>query len=110
MVIRKKASNIPVPNSLRKPSSTLLKFEAPKEDAGSLDEQLLMLIKEKEKVKTNHQFVFSLAHYIQLQSSYSKLPLNGGGPKYRRRKEELESMLDQVDSQLSKVKQKIKRS
>jgi hypothetical protein len=47
---------------------------------------------------------------LQLQSHYSKIPLTGGGPQSRRRKEELEAMLDHVDSQLSKVKQKIKRS
>jgi hypothetical protein len=36
--------------------------------------------------------------------------LTGGGPQARKRKEELEAMLDQVDSQLSKVKQKIRKS
>ncbi|KAG0165339.1 hypothetical protein DFQ30_008575 [Apophysomyces sp. BC1015] len=59
-----------------------------------LDHQLMRLTKEKEK----------------LQSHYSKIPLSGGGHQSRRRKEELEEMLDEVDSQLSKVKQKIKRS
>ncbi|KAI7903641.1 uncharacterized protein BX663DRAFT_507169 [Cokeromyces recurvatus] len=59
-----------------------------------LDEQLMKLTKEKEK----------------LQSFYSKIPLSGGGPQSRKRKEELEAKLDQIDSQLSKVKQKIKRS
>ncbi|KAI8370374.1 uncharacterized protein BYT42DRAFT_582156 [Radiomyces spectabilis] len=59
----------------------------------NLDIQLVHLTKKKEK----------------LQSSYSKIPLSGGGPQTRRRKEELENMLDEVDSQLSKVKQKIKR-
>ncbi|CEI98761.1 hypothetical protein RMCBS344292_12861 [Rhizopus microsporus] len=59
-----------------------------------LDSQLMKLTKEKEK----------------LQSFYSKIPLSGGGPQSRRRKEELEAMLDQVDSQLSKVKQRIRRS
>ncbi|KAI8986558.1 hypothetical protein BDB01DRAFT_896145 [Pilobolus umbonatus] len=59
-----------------------------------LDDLLMKLTKEKEK----------------LQSDYSKIPLSGGGPQSRRRKEELEAMLDQVDSQLSKVKQKIRRS
>ncbi|KAI8882463.1 hypothetical protein K501DRAFT_273650 [Backusella circina FSU 941] len=53
----------------------------------NLDDQLLKLTKEKEKI-----------------------PLTGGGPQSRKRREELENMLDQVDSQLSKVKQKIKRS
>ncbi|KAI9017904.1 hypothetical protein CLU79DRAFT_762197 [Phycomyces nitens] len=60
----------------------------------NLDDQLMVLTKEKEK----------------LQSDYSKIPLTGGGPMSRRRKEELEEMLDEVDSQLSKVKQKIRRS
>lgn len=46
----------------------------------------------------------------KLQSDYSKIPLSGGGPMSRRRKEELEEMLDEVDSQLSRVKQKIRRS
>ncbi|GAA5801227.1 hypothetical protein HPULCUR_006671 [Helicostylum pulchrum] len=59
-----------------------------------LDDQLMKLTKEKEK----------------LASIYSKIPLTGSGPQFRRRKEELEAMLDQVDSQLSKVKQKIRRS
>ncbi|KAI7856619.1 hypothetical protein BDC45DRAFT_533585 [Circinella umbellata] len=59
-----------------------------------LDRQLRKLTKEKEK----------------LQSDYSKIPLSGGGPMSRRRVEELEDMLDEIDSQLSKVKQKIKRS
>ncbi|KAI8098645.1 uncharacterized protein BX664DRAFT_319258 [Halteromyces radiatus] len=60
----------------------------------TLDDELMMLTKEKEK----------------LQSDYSKIPLSGGGPTSRRRKEQLEEMLDEVDSQLSKVKQKIRRS
>ncbi|KAI9484025.1 MAG: hypothetical protein EXX96DRAFT_616979 [Benjaminiella poitrasii] len=59
-----------------------------------LDDQLMKLTKEKER----------------LLSFYSKIPLSGGGPQSRRRKEELEAMLDQVDSQLSKIKQKIRRS
>ncbi|KAI8337015.1 hypothetical protein BC941DRAFT_426386 [Chlamydoabsidia padenii] len=59
-----------------------------------LDDELMILTKEKEK----------------LQSDYSKIPLSGGGPTSRRRKEQLEEMLDEVDSQLSKVKQKIRRS
>ncbi|KAI9302943.1 hypothetical protein BJ944DRAFT_269162 [Cunninghamella echinulata] len=59
-----------------------------------LDDQLLTLTKTKEK----------------LQSDYSKIPLSGGGPMSRRRKEELEDMLDEVDQQLSRVKQKIRRS
>ncbi|KAI8879111.1 hypothetical protein K501DRAFT_287536 [Backusella circina FSU 941] len=62
--------------------------------ADDLDDQLMKLTKEKER----------------LQSFYSKIPLSGGGHQSRRRKEELESMLDQVDSKLSKVKQKIKRT
>ncbi|KAI7867189.1 hypothetical protein BDF14DRAFT_1806774 [Spinellus fusiger] len=60
----------------------------------TLDDELMLLTKEKEK----------------LQSDYSKIPLSGGGPMSRRRREELEEMLDEVDSQLSKVKQKIRRS
>ncbi|SAM00424.1 hypothetical protein [Absidia glauca] len=60
----------------------------------ALDDELMTLTKEREK----------------LQSDYSKIPLSGGGPTSRRRKEQLEEMLDEVDSQLSKVKQKIRRS
>ncbi|CDS05671.1 hypothetical protein LRAMOSA08199 [Lichtheimia ramosa] len=64
------------------------------DEVNELDRELLKLTKEKEK----------------LQSDYSKIPLSGGGPMSRRRKEELEEMLDEVDSQLSRVKQKIRRS
>ncbi|KAF7725586.1 hypothetical protein EC973_009541 [Apophysomyces ossiformis] len=64
------------------------------ESEDNLDHQLMVLTKEKEK----------------LQSYYSKIPLSGGGPMSRRRKEELEEMLDEVDSQLSKVKQTIRRT
>ncbi|KAI8344531.1 hypothetical protein BC941DRAFT_408880 [Chlamydoabsidia padenii] len=60
----------------------------------ALDNELHMLTKEKEK----------------LQSDYGKIPLSGGGHSARRRQEKLEEMLDEVDSQLSKVKQKIRRS
>ncbi|OBZ87583.1 hypothetical protein A0J61_04367 [Choanephora cucurbitarum] len=59
-----------------------------------LDDQLLKLTQAKEK----------------LQSAYSKIPIQGGGIQVRRRQEELEVMLDQVDSQLSKVKQKIRKT
>lgn len=75
------------PQSINDPSS-------PVEYNNDLDDQLTKLLREKEK----------------LQSYYSKIPLSGGGPQSRRRKEELEAMLDHVDSQLSKVKQKIRRS
>ncbi|KAI7887160.1 hypothetical protein K492DRAFT_32023 [Lichtheimia hyalospora FSU 10163] len=69
------------------------------EEVNELDRELLKLTKEKEKV-----------YRSKLQSDYSKIPLSGGGPMSRRRKEELEEMLDEVDSQLSRVKQKIRRS
>ncbi|KAI8968487.1 hypothetical protein BDF20DRAFT_917001 [Mycotypha africana] len=59
----------------------------PKDQNDALDNELDKLLKEKEKI-----------------------PLSGGGHQSRRRKEELEEMLDQVDSQLSRVKQKLKRS
>ncbi|KAI8646740.1 hypothetical protein BD408DRAFT_409657 [Parasitella parasitica] len=63
-------------------------------DDFDLDDQLMKLTKEKE----------------ELQSEYSKIPLTGGGLQARKRKEELEQLLDHVDSQLSRVKQKIRRS
>ncbi|KAG2235586.1 hypothetical protein INT48_002360, partial [Thamnidium elegans] len=77
-------------NSMSRTEST----EQSTEYNDDLDDQLMKLTKEKEK----------------LASIYSKIPLTGSGPQFRRRKEELEAMLDQVDSQLSKVKQKIRRS
>ncbi|CAO3697515.1 unnamed protein product [Rhizopus stolonifer] len=90
----------PIPSNLPMPSTSTTSTEKstdsqdfsrkPKED---IDSQLMRLTKEREK----------------LQSSFSKIPISGGGPQTRRRKEELESMLDQVDSQLSKVKQRIRR-
>ncbi|CAO3590760.1 unnamed protein product [Absidia cylindrospora] len=67
---------------------------APPPSHHPLDDELMSLTKEKER----------------LQSDYGKIPLSGGGPTSRRRKEQLEEMLDEVDSQLSKVKQKIRRS
>ncbi|KAI8368078.1 hypothetical protein BD560DRAFT_399256 [Blakeslea trispora] len=74
-------------------------FRTPKEsmdqsDEDDLDDQLLRLTQTKEK----------------LQSAYSKIPINGGSAQVRRRQEELEMMLDHVDSQLSKVKQKIRKT
>ncbi|CEP16618.1 hypothetical protein [Parasitella parasitica] len=63
-------------------------------DDFDLDERLMKLTKEKE----------------ELQSEYSKIPLTGGGLQARKRKEELEQKLDHVDSQLSRIKQKIRRS
>ncbi|RUS17207.1 hypothetical protein BC937DRAFT_90269, partial [Endogone sp. FLAS-F59071] len=53
-----------------------------------LDAELRALTKEKE----------------QIQQDYSKLPISGGGPTSRRRREEIEEQLDEVDSRLSKIK------
>ncbi|CAO3631226.1 unnamed protein product [Mucor hiemalis] len=97
---------IPVPSSSTPFSNNQQQYEnygtppsindnsPPEEYNKDLDVQLTKLLKEKEK----------------LQSLYSKIPLIGGGPQSRKRKEEIEAMLDQVDSQLSKVKQQIRRS
>ncbi|KAI9265623.1 hypothetical protein BY458DRAFT_476674 [Sporodiniella umbellata] len=89
----------PIPGNLPMPSTSSASSqhsveEPPKFPKEDIDTQLRKLTKEKEK----------------LESSYSRIPISGGGPQSRRRKEELEAMLDQVDSQLSKVKQRIKSS
>ncbi|KAI9320522.1 hypothetical protein BX666DRAFT_2024170 [Dichotomocladium elegans] len=90
--VRKNAKNSHIYNTLQ---SSLTRNESDaRNEHHDLDNQLLKLTQEKEK----------------LQSDYSKIPLSGGGPMSRRRKEELEEMLDEVDSQLSRVKQKIRRS
>ncbi|KAJ2962499.1 hypothetical protein NQZ79_g2311 [Umbelopsis isabellina] len=57
-----------------------------------LDEQMRLLVKQKER----------------LQSDYSKIPIVGGGPTSRKRREDLEEQLDNIDSQLSKIKLKIR--
>ncbi|CAM0140578.1 unnamed protein product [Umbelopsis sp. WA50703] len=57
-----------------------------------LDDQMRMLVKQKER----------------LQSDYSKIPIVGGGPTSRKRREDLEEQLDNIDSQLSKIKLKIR--
>lgn len=57
-----------------------------------LDEQMRLLVKQKER----------------LQSDYSKIPIIGGGPTSRKRTEDLEEQLDNIDSQLSKIKLKIR--
>ncbi|KAI8140927.1 hypothetical protein BJV82DRAFT_195000 [Fennellomyces sp. T-0311] len=65
-----------------------------KSDSDTLDRQLRDLTYEKE----------------QLQLRYSKIPISGGTRQSRRQKEELEEKLDKVDSQLSRIKQRIKRT
>ncbi|KAI8584756.1 hypothetical protein K450DRAFT_217870 [Umbelopsis ramanniana AG] len=62
------------------------------DDGDDLDDQMRMLVKQKER----------------LQSDYSKIPIIGGGPQSRKRKEDLEEQLDSIDSQLSKIKLKIR--
>ncbi|KAG2172266.1 hypothetical protein INT43_004807 [Umbelopsis isabellina] len=49
-----------------------------------LDEQMRLLVEQKER----------------LQSDYSKIPIVGGGPTSRKRREDLEEQLDNIDSQL----------
>ncbi|KAG2186802.1 hypothetical protein INT44_003028, partial [Umbelopsis vinacea] len=61
-------------------------------DGDDLDDQMRMLVKQKER----------------LQSDYSKIPIIGGGPQSRKRQEDLEEQLDAIDSQLSKIKLKIR--
>ncbi|KAH8553498.1 hypothetical protein BGW37DRAFT_262297 [Umbelopsis sp. PMI_123] len=62
------------------------------EESDDLDDQMRILVKQKER----------------LQSDYSKIPIIGGGPQSRKRKEDLEEQLDSIDSQLSKIKLKIR--
>ncbi|KAI8994693.1 hypothetical protein BDB01DRAFT_831650 [Pilobolus umbonatus] len=64
------------------------------EDTGSqdLDTQLRELLREKEI----------------LQAEYSKAPSSGGNALARRRREELETRLDDVDSQMSRIKLKMR--
>ncbi|KAK4516658.1 uncharacterized protein ATC70_011635 [Mucor velutinosus] len=57
-----------------------------------LDNQLLELLREKEI----------------LQAEYSKVPSSGGNALVRRRREELESRLDTVDSQMCRIKLKMR--
>jgi len=62
------------------------------DEGDDLDDQMRMLVKQKER----------------LQSDYSKIPIIGGGPQSRKRKEDLEEQLDSIDSQLSKIKLKLR--
>ncbi|KAI7859984.1 hypothetical protein BDC45DRAFT_530436 [Circinella umbellata] len=72
---------------LKKPSTTVSKI-----DSDVLDRELRDLTQEKE----------------QILLQYSKIPISGGSRQSRRQKEQLEDQLDKVDSQLSRVKQKIR--
>ncbi|RKP26692.1 hypothetical protein SYNPS1DRAFT_27630 [Syncephalis pseudoplumigaleata] len=49
-----------------------------------------------------------LAEKERLQADYSRIPLTGGGAAMRRRKENLEAKMDEVDKELSGVKTQIK--
>ncbi|EIE75910.1 hypothetical protein RO3G_00614 [Rhizopus delemar RA 99-880] len=61
-------------------------------DSFDLDKQLRELLREKEI----------------LQAEYSKAPSSGGNALVRRRREELESQLDAIDSQMCRIKLKIR--
>lgn len=63
-----------------------------KDDAFDLDKQLRELMREKEI----------------LQGEYSKAPSCGGNALIRRRREELECKLDSIDSQMCRIKLKIR--
>ncbi|KAI9254686.1 hypothetical protein BY458DRAFT_442668, partial [Sporodiniella umbellata] len=63
-----------------------------KDTISDLDKQLRDLVREKEI----------------LQGEYSKAPSSGGNALIRRRREELESKLDSIDSQMCRIKLKIR--
>ncbi|KAG2227759.1 hypothetical protein INT45_004801 [Circinella minor] len=71
----------------KKPSTMVSKI-----DSDVLDRELRDLTQEKD----------------QILLQYSKIPISGGSRQSRRQKEQLEDRLDKVDSQLSRVKQKIR--
>lgn len=48
--------------------------------------------------------IFIVPHIIQLLVEYSKIPLSGVNALARRRREELEAQLDQIDSKVNKLK------
>ncbi|KAI9249212.1 hypothetical protein BDA99DRAFT_564560 [Phascolomyces articulosus] len=73
-------------NNATKQDSTMPEIKC----VADLDNHLRELLREKEL----------------LQSEYSKIPITGVNALTRRRKEELEARLDQVDSQMSKIKLK----
>ncbi|ORZ26130.1 hypothetical protein BCR42DRAFT_20302 [Absidia repens] len=58
-----------------------------------LDDQLQCLLQEKEL----------------LQAEYSKIPVSGSNAICRRRREDLEARLDEVDSKMRKIRLKIRR-
>ncbi|RUP42780.1 hypothetical protein BC936DRAFT_138097 [Jimgerdemannia flammicorona] len=69
-------------------------------------------VKRLEKQRQIEELDFELRNATQdkerIQQDYSKLPLTGGGPTARRRREEIEEQLDEVDSRLSKIKLKMR--
>ncbi|KAI8048373.1 hypothetical protein BDF22DRAFT_271009 [Syncephalis plumigaleata] len=82
------ARNSPLLNQRRFSSS----FRSDERNIDDWNEDLHRLLAEKER----------------LQNDYSRIPLTGGGPAMRRRKENLEAKMDEVDKELSSVKAQIK--
>ncbi|ORY95698.1 hypothetical protein BCR43DRAFT_564526 [Syncephalastrum racemosum] len=79
----------PVTNATAVDSSNVPGPITPEVD--DLDTELKKLVQERERV----------------QSDYSKIPLSGGGHNTRRRQEELEDKLFEIDSKLSRLRQTI---
>jgi hypothetical protein len=79
----------------------------------NLDAQLQSLLQEKELVspppKKSACGLTRPCFFFQLQAEYSKIPVSGGNAICRRRREDLESRLDEVDSKMRKIRLRIKR-
>ncbi|KAI8083628.1 hypothetical protein BDF21DRAFT_337094 [Thamnidium elegans] len=90
----KSSTNSIVEPFSNRPTKTPIKKPNPLQDEGTeeLDTQLRELLREKEL----------------LQAEYSKAPSSGGNALVRRRREELESRLDTVDSQMCRIKLKMR--
>ncbi|ORZ08308.1 hypothetical protein BCR42DRAFT_471783 [Absidia repens] len=81
-------------NTSSSPGTTSCTDSVPRNTVSStnLDNQLQRLLQEKEL----------------LQAEYSKIPVSGGSPIYRRRREDVEARLDEVDSKMRKIRLKIR--
>lgn len=58
----------------------------------------------------NLKIPLTLYMYVQLQSVYGKIPIQVMNGHQRHQKEELEEQMHKIDGQLSRIRQKIKRT